>query len=112
MATSSTKLKEFFTVNSFVVNGDKIAFKDLANKYVGVLIADKIGLNFSVLLTTVLCTLELLYRIPGVAPTGQIKYHSIWTFYSLAGALIFSQNFCNSMSLTKFSEGHKLTKSV
>ena len=112
MATCSTKSKEFFTVNSLVVNGDKIAFKDLANKYVGVFIADKIGLNFGVLLTTILCTLELPYGIPGVAPAGQIKYHSILTFYSLAGALIFPQNICNSMSLKKFSEGHKLTKSV
>ena len=104
-------MKKFFTVNSLVVNGDKIAFKYLPNKYVGVFIADKIGLNFGVLVTTVLCTSELPYRIPGVAPTGKIKHHSMWTFYNLAGALMLSRNFCNSMSLTKFSEGHKLTKS-
>ena len=47
------KSKEFFTVNSLVVSGDKIGFKYLANKYVGVFIADKIGRNLGVLLTTV-----------------------------------------------------------
>ena len=37
----------------------KIGFKYLANKYVSVFIADKIGRNVGVVLTTVLCTLGL-----------------------------------------------------
>ena len=36
------KFYKIFTVYSLVVSGDKIGFRDLANKYVGVLIADKI----------------------------------------------------------------------
>ena len=72
MATSSAKSKEFFTVNSLVVSGDKIGFKYLANKYVGVFIADKIGRNFGALLMTVLCTLGLPYKMLGVVPTGLI----------------------------------------
>ena len=38
------------------MSGDKIGFKYLANKHVGVFIADKIGWNFGVLSTSVLCT--------------------------------------------------------
>ena len=72
MTTSSAKSKEFFTVNSLVVSGDKIGFKYLANKYVGVFIADKIGRNFGVLLMTVLCTLGLPDKMLGVVPTGLI----------------------------------------
>ena len=41
-----------FTVNSLVVSDDKIGFKYLDNKYVGVFIADKIGRNIALLLTT------------------------------------------------------------
>ena len=58
--------------NSLVVSGDKIGFKYLANKYVGVFIADKIGRNSGVLLTTVLCTLGLPCKMSGVVRTGQI----------------------------------------
>ena len=50
-------------MNSSVLSGDKVGFKYLANKYVGVFIADKIGHNFGVLLTTILCTLELPYKM-------------------------------------------------
>ena len=49
--------KKNFTVNSLVISGDKIGFKYLANKYLGVFIADKMGCNYGVLLTTVLHTL-------------------------------------------------------
>ena len=82
MTTSSAKSKEFFTVNSLVVSGDKIGFKYLANEYLGVFIADKIGLNFGVLLTTVLCTLGLAYRIPGVVPTEQRISNSFFEILS------------------------------
>ena len=41
-----------FTVNSLVVSDDKIGFKYLDNKYVSVFIADKIGRNIALLLTT------------------------------------------------------------
>ena len=82
LTTSLAKSKKFFTVNSLVVSGDKIGFRYLANKYVGVFIADKIGLNFGVLLTTVLCTLGLPYKIPGVVPTGQILSNSFSEIFS------------------------------
>ena len=45
LTTSSSKSKKFFPVNSLVVSGDKIEFQYLANKYVGVFFADKIGQN-------------------------------------------------------------------
>ena len=76
MTTSSAKSKEFFTVNSLVVSGDKIGFKYLANEYVGVSITDKISRKLGVLLTTVLCTLGLSYKMPGVVPTGLLLSHS------------------------------------
>ena len=82
MTTSSAKSKEFFTVNSLVVSGDKIGFKCLANKYVGVLIADKIGRNFGVFLTTVLCILGLPYKMPGVVPIGLILSNSFYELFS------------------------------
>ena len=44
--------------------------------------ADKIGLNFGVLLTAVLCTLGLPYGIPGVVPTGQILSNSFSGIFS------------------------------
>ena len=78
----STKSKEFFTVNSLVISGDKIGFKYLANKYVGVFIADKIGRNFRVLLTTVLCTSGVPYKMPGVVPTGLILSNSFSEIFS------------------------------
>ena len=74
--------KNIVTVNSLVVSGDKIGFKYLANKYVGVFIADKIGRNLGVLLATVLCTLRLPYRIPRVVPTGQILSNSFSEIFS------------------------------
>ena len=82
MTTSSGKLKEFFTVNSVVVIGDKIGFKYLPNKYIGVFIADIISQNFGVLLTTVLCTLGLPYKVPGVVSTGQTLSNSFSEFFS------------------------------
>ena len=82
MTTFSTKSKELLTINSFVVICDKIGFKYLAHKYVGVFIADKIGLNFGVLLTTVLCTLGLPYKTPDVVPTVQIKSNSFSEIFS------------------------------
>ena len=54
------------------MSGDKISFEHLANKYVGVFIADKIGQNCGVLLTTVLCSLGLPCKIAGVVPNWQI----------------------------------------
>ena len=69
-------------MNSLVVSGDKIGFRYLANKYVAVFIADKIGRNFGVLLTTVLYTLGLPYRMPGVVPTGQILSNSFSEIFS------------------------------
>ena len=54
------------------MSGDKIGFEHLVNKYVDVFIADKIGQNFGVLLTTVLCSLGLPCKIAGVVPTWQI----------------------------------------
>ena len=66
------KSKEIFTANSLAVSGDKTGFKYLANKFVGVFIADKIGQNFGMLLTIVLCTLGSPYKMPGVVSIGQI----------------------------------------
>ena len=57
-------------------------FKYLANKYVGAFIADKIGQNFGVLLTTVLCTLVLPYKMPGVVPAGLILSNSFSEIFS------------------------------
>ena len=81
--TSSANSKDFFTVNSLVVSGDKIGFKCLANKYVGVFITDKIGRNFGVLLTTVLCTLGLPYKIAVVVRSEQILPNSFSQFFFL-----------------------------
>ena len=50
--------------------GDKIGFKYLTNKLVGIFIADKIGQNLGVILMTVLCTLGLPYKMPGVVPNS------------------------------------------
>ena len=72
MTNSSAKSKEFFTVNSLVASSDNIGFKYLANKYVGVSVAGKIGQNFGVLSTSVLCPLILPYKMPSVVQTGQI----------------------------------------
>ena len=73
MTTSSAKSKAFFTLSLLVVSDDKIWFKYLAKKYVGVfIIVDEIGRNFAALLTTVLSTLGLPQKIPGVTPTGHI----------------------------------------
>ena len=69
-------------MNSLVVSGDKVGFKYLTNKYVGVYIADKIGRNLGVLLTTCLCTLELPYKMPGVVPTGLILSNSFSEIFS------------------------------
>ena len=60
------------TVNSLVVRRDKRGFRYSANKYVGLYIADKIFQNFGFLLKTILYTSGLLYKIPGVVPTGQM----------------------------------------
>ena len=76
MTTSSAKSKEFFTVNTLVIGGDKIGFKYLAKKYVGVFIADKIGRNFGVFLTNVLCTLGLPHKILGAVPPGNVLSNS------------------------------------
>ena len=82
MTTSLGKSKEFFTVNSVVVIGDKIGFEYLANKYIGVFIADITSRNFGVLLTTVLCTLGLPYKVPGVISTGQTLSNSFSECFS------------------------------
>ena len=74
---SKIKNKKNFTVNSLVVNEDKLGFRYLANKFVGVFIADKIGRNFRVLLTIVLCTFGSPYKIPKVMPTGQTLSNSV-----------------------------------
>ena len=56
--------------SKLIVSGDKIGFKCYAYEKVGVFIANEISLNLAMLLTTVLCTLGLPYRIPGEVPTG------------------------------------------
>ena len=76
------KIKRIFHSKLLVVRGDKIAFKYLANKYVGVFIADKTGRNFGVLLTSVLCTLGLPCKMPGVVLAGQILSNSFSKFFS------------------------------
>ena len=81
MITSSAKSKEFFTVNSLVVSGEKIGLRYLANKYVGVDIANKTGRNFGVLLTNALYTLRLPYKFPGVVKAGQILSNSFSEFF-------------------------------
>ena len=53
---TTSKSKEHFTEYSLVVRVEKVGFRYLANKYVGVFIADKKCRTFGVLLTTVLCT--------------------------------------------------------
>ena len=70
-----------------MVNRDKIGFRYLASKYVGVFINDKIGRNFGVLLTTVLCTLRLPYKIREKVPTGQILSNSPEILCSFLGTL-------------------------
>ena len=67
-----SKIKIIFHSKLIDVIGDTIGFKCLATNYVGVFIADKIGRNLGVLLTTVLCTVGLRYKMPGVVPTGEI----------------------------------------
>ena len=57
------------------MSGDKIGFKYSANKYEGVFVTDKIVRNFGVLLTTVLCTLGLPYKISREFQLG--KYYQI-----------------------------------
>ena len=89
MITSSAKSKEFFTVNSLVVSGEKIGLKYLANKYVGVFTANKIGRNFGVLLTTALCTLRLPYKFPGVVKAGKILSNSFSKIFSSFLSTIF-----------------------
>ena len=42
---SATKVKESFTVNSFCVISDRTGTKHFASLYVGVPIAERIGLN-------------------------------------------------------------------
>ena len=81
LTSSLGKIKKFFIVNSIVVSGDKIGFKHLANKYVGVFIADKIGRNFGVSLRTVLYSLGLPYKIPDVVPTWQILSNFFSEFF-------------------------------
>ena len=65
-----------------VVSGDKIELKYLANKYVGVFITYKIGRKFRVLLTTVLCTLGLPYKMLDVVRPGQILLNSFSEVFS------------------------------
>ena len=48
----------------------------------GVFIADKIGRNLGALLTTVLLTLGLPYKKPGVVPTGLILSNSFSEIFS------------------------------
>ena len=81
MTTSSSKLREFFTVNLLVVSDDKIGFKYLANKYLVVFTANKIGRNFGVFLATVY-TFGLPHKIQGAVPTGQILSNS-FKYYKL-----------------------------
>ena len=66
-----SKIKEVFTVYSLVISGDKIGFRYLASKYVGVFVADKTGWHFRVLLTTVLCTLD--YHIVSVKFVKEVR---------------------------------------
>ena len=89
LTSSSAKSKEFFTVNSLVVSGEKIGLKYLANKHVGVFIANKIGRNFGVLLATVLCTLRLPNKILGVVPTGPILSNFFSEIFSSFLSTIF-----------------------
>ena len=49
--------------------------------YVGVFIVHKIGQNFGVLLTTVLGTLGLPYKMPDVALAGQILSNNFSEFF-------------------------------
>ena len=56
---SLAKLKESLIVNLLWVRGSSIGIKNLAILYLGVFIADKIGLNFAKLLTTNLWILGL-----------------------------------------------------
>ena len=48
---------------------------------VGVFIVHKIGQNFGVLLATVLGTLGLPYKMPGVASAGQILSNNFCEFF-------------------------------
>ena len=83
MKISSPKSKEFFTVCSLVLSGDKIKFACLASKYVGALKADKIGWNLGVLLTAIWCTLKLPYKLLREVTTGQILRIFPYTFYAV-----------------------------
>ena len=70
------KLKESLTVNSLWAKASKIDIKSFARLYLGLLIAERIGLNLGTLWTTGLWTFGLPYRIPGLEPTWQILSNS------------------------------------
>ena len=55
---------------SLVVRGSSIGNKNLASLYVGVLMADKIGLKDRRPSVTILLTLAKPYIIPGLEPEG------------------------------------------
>ena len=74
MTTSSSKSKELFTWYSLEVSGDKIGFRYLSNKYVGIFIADEIGQNLGVFLTNAWRTLRLPYKMTEKVLTGQILF--------------------------------------
>ena len=58
------------------VKGSKTGVKNFARLYLGVLIEERIGLNLGTLSTTGLWAFGLLYRIPGLEPTGKILCNS------------------------------------
>ena len=68
LCTSFANENELLTVHSLVVIGVRSGTINLDNLYV--VVVDRIGLNFGLLLTTGLCTLGDPYRIPGRDPLG------------------------------------------
>ena len=63
-------MKESLIVHSLVVRGSSIGTKNFASLYVGVPMADKIGLKDGRPSVTILRTLAKPYIIPGLEPEG------------------------------------------
>ena len=68
LCCSSANVKESLIVYSLVVRGSNIAIKNFASLFVGVLMADKIGLKDGRPSVIILWTLAKPYIIPGLEP--------------------------------------------
>ena len=80
LLSSSGNVKQSLMLYSLVVRGSSIGTKNFASLYVGVPIADKIGLKLSSV--TILWTLAEPYIIPGLESEGlKSLYYSMEIFF-------------------------------